>query len=88
MVVPAFLPICKKVGIRPQALLGSMCGAYATMNIVPWGGPTMRAASVAGIEAGDLYAFIGPGVIAIALMAFVIAYIVSKIEKRGAPGLL
>ena len=86
IVVPAFLPICKKVGIRPQALLGSMCGAYATMNIVPWGGPTMRAASVAGIEAGDLYAFIGPGVIAIALMAFVIAYIVSKIEKKRGAG--
>lgn len=86
IVVPAFLPICKKVGIRPQALLGAMCGAYATMNIVPWGGPTMRAASVAGIEAGDLYAFIGPGVVAIALMAFIIAYIVSKIEKKRGAG--
>lgn len=69
IVVPAFLPICKKVGIRPQALLGAVCGAYATMNIVPWGGgPTMRAASVAGIEAGDLYAFIGPGLTSLTQM--------------------
>ena len=55
IVVPAFLPICKEMGIRPKALLGAMCGAYGVMNIVPWGGPTMRAASVAGVEAGDLY---------------------------------
>ena len=42
IVVPAFLPICKEMGIRPKALLGAMCGAYGVMNIVPWGGPTMR----------------------------------------------
>lgn len=86
IVIPAFLPLCKKVGIRPQALLGAMCGGYATMNILPWGGPTMRAASVAGVEAGDLYAFIGPGVVTIAGMAFVIAYIVSRIEKKHGAG--
>lgn len=88
IVVPAFLPICKKVGIRPQALLGAMCGGYATMNILPWGGPTMRAASVAGVEAGDLYAFIGPGVVVISLMAFVIAYLVSRVEKKHGAGAL
>lgn len=88
IVIPAFLPICKRVGIRPQALMGGMCGAYATMNIVPWGGPTIRAASVAGIEASDLYAFIGPGVVAIALMAFVIAFVVSLIEKKNGAGVV
>ncbi len=36
IVVPAFLPICKRMGVRPQALLGSMCGAYGVMNLVPW----------------------------------------------------
>lgn len=82
IVIPAFLPICKKYGIRAQALLGAMMGAYATMNIVPWGGPTMRASSVAGIEAGDLYSFIMPGVVTIAVMAFVIAFVVYKIEKK------
>ncbi len=83
IVVPAFLPICKKVGIRPQALLGAMMGAYATMNIVPWGGPTIRAASVAGVETGDLYSFIMPGVVCIAIMAFVIAIVVYFIEKKS-----
>ena len=70
IVVPAFLPICKKMGIRPQALLGTMCGAYGVMNIVPWGGPTMRAASVVGIEVGDLYSFIIPGVVFVVIVSF------------------
>lgn len=86
IVVPAFLPICKEMGIRPKALLGAMCGAYGVMNIVPWGGPTMRAASVAGVEAGDLYSFIIPGVACLVLMAFVIVFVVAMIEKKNGAG--
>ena len=72
--------------IRPQALLAAMCGGYGVMNLVPWGGPTMRAASVANIEVGDLYSFMIPGVICLALIAFGIALIVSKIEKKHGAG--
>ena len=86
IVVPAFLPICKKMKIRPQALLAAMCGGYGVMNLVPWGGPTMRAASVANIEVGDLYSFMIPGVVCLALIAFGIALIVSKIEKKHGAG--
>lgn len=86
IVVPAFLPICKKIGIRPQALLAAMCGGYGVMNLVPWGGPTMRAASVANIEVGDLYSFMIPGVVCLALFAFVIVFIVSRIEKKNGAG--
>ena len=86
IVVPAFLPICKKMGIRPQALLAAMCGGYGVMNLVPWGGPTMRAASVANIEVGDLYSFMIPGVVYLALFAFVIVFIVSRIEKKNGAG--
>lgn len=86
IVVPAFLPICKKMGIRPQALLAAMCGGYGVMNLVPWGGPTMRAASVANIEVGDLYSFMIPGVVCLALFAFVIVFIVSRIEKKNGAG--
>lgn len=82
IVVPAFLPICKRMGVRPQALLGAMCGAYGVMNLVPWGGPTMRAASVVGVEAGDLYGFMIPGVVCLVIAAFCIAIVVSMIEKK------
>lgn len=82
IVVPAFLPIFKRMGLRPQALLCLMCGPYAAMNILPWGGPTMRAASVAGIETADLYSFILPGVVCVCLMAFVNMFFVTKTELR------
>lgn len=86
IVVPAFLPICKKMGIRPQALLAAMCGGYGVMNLVPWGGPTMRAASVANVEVGDLYSFMIPGVVCLVLLAFVIVFVVSTIEKKNGAG--
>lgn len=83
IVVPAFLPIFKRLGLRPQALLALICGPYAVMNILPWGGPTMRAATVAGVETGDLYAFIIPGVVVIALCSFLIAFLVYLLEKKN-----
>lgn len=82
IVVPAFLPICKKLGVRAEALLATMCGMYAVMNIVPWGGPTIRASSVAEVEVSTLYNFIFPGVVVLVIMAFVNAFIVSRIEIR------
>ena len=52
IVVPAFYRSVRKWGSGPEALLAAMCGGYGVMNLVPWGGPTMRAASVANIEVG------------------------------------
>ena len=82
IVVPAFLPIIKRLGFRKEALLAIICGPYAVMNIVPWGGPTMRAATVAEVETGDLYSFIMPGVIVLAILAFVNGFLVNLNEVR------
>lgn len=82
IVVPAFLPIIKRLGFRRQALLALMCGPYAVMNILPWGGPTMRAATVSQVEVGELYSFIIPGVIVLVVLAFVNAFFITKVEVR------
>ncbi len=82
IVVPAFLPIFKRLGMRKEALLAMMCGPYAVMNILPWGGPTMRAATVAEVETGDLYAFIIPGVLCLIACAFLNAFLITTNEKR------
>lgn len=86
IVVPAFLPVCKKMKIRPEALLGAICGMYAVMNIVPWGGPTMRVASVINIAPSDLYKFIMPSVVVLIFLAFGIAFLLSRIEIRNGAG--
>ena len=82
IVVPAFLPIFKRMGFRREGLLALMCGPYAAMNILPWGGPTMRAATVAGIETGDMYSFIIPGVVVIVILAFVNGVVINFLEVR------
>lgn len=86
IVVPAFLPICKKAGIRPEALLCTMCGTYAMNNLLPWGGPTTRAAAVLGTEPGELYIHILPSIGIILLLAIVSTFIVARIEISNGAG--
>lgn len=82
IVVPAFLPLCKKAGIRPQALLASMCGMYGVMNLVPWGGPTLRAATVIQVPANELYASLLPGLICLVIVSTGIVVVVARIEQK------
>ncbi len=82
IVVPAFLPIIKRIGFRKEALLALICGPFSVMNILPWGGPTMRAATVAGVETSALYSFIIPGVVVLAILAFVNGFLVNLNEVR------
>ena len=55
IVVPAMLPVYKKMHMRPSTLLRVAVLAMGVLNLMPWAGPTMRAASVLGIEAGQLW---------------------------------
>ena len=41
--VSAFLPIYKRIGMRPLVLTGVVALAAGVMNMIPWGGPTVRA---------------------------------------------
>lgn len=86
IVVPAFLPICKKLGIRPEALLCTMCGCYAVNNLLPWGGPTTRAAAVLEMEVGALYMSILPSIGIILALGILLTYIVSRVEIKNGAG--
>lgn len=81
--IPAFKPIMDKLGVKPVVFLGTVIGLMAAMNIIPWGGPTIRSASVAGVEVSDLYSFILPAVIVMFLLAIVNAVINSRRKREG-----
>lgn len=82
--IPAFKPIMDRLEVRAEAFLGTVIGMMATMNIIPWGGPTIRAASVAQVEVFDLYTFILPAVAVMFLISAAIAVFHSRREKaRG-----
>ena len=55
IVIPAMLPVFKKMHMRKTSLLRIAVLAMGVLNLMPWAGPTMRAASVLGIEAGELW---------------------------------
>ena len=85
--IPAFKPIMDRLDVRPTAFLGTVVGLMAAMNIIPWGGPTIRAASVAQVEVFDIYSFILPAVVFMFLLALGIAVFHARREKARGAGL-
>ncbi len=83
--IPAMLPIYKKLHMRKTTLLLICVTAMGVMNLLPWGGPTMRAASVLSIEANVLWRSLMPMQAVGIVIALATAVIWGRIEiKRGA----
>ncbi|KQC98441.1 CitMHS family transporter [Acinetobacter soli] len=82
IIIPALLPLYKKLGMSPYLMLLLMAGSMGIMNMVPWGGPLGRASAVTGIEASILWQNIIPVQIVgiIGMMAF--AAIMGLREKK------
>jgi CitMHS family citrate-Mg2+:H+ or citrate-Ca2+:H+ symporter len=51
----AMLPLYRRLGIRPLVLACVTMLAGGVMNILPWGGPTARAASALAIDVSELF---------------------------------
>nr|WP_314462033.1 citrate:proton symporter [uncultured Clostridium sp.] len=85
--IPAMLPIYKKLKMRPTTLLLICVTAMGVMNLLPWGGPTMRAASVLGIDANVLWMKILPmQAVGIAIALFT-AFFWGMVEKKRGAGI-
>lgn len=83
--IPAMLPIYKKLNMRKTTLMLICTASMGVMNIVPWGGPTMRVASVLGVEATSIWRPIIPMQVIGLITCLTLAFILGKIEvKRGA----
>jgi CitMHS family citrate-Mg2+:H+ or citrate-Ca2+:H+ symporter len=54
------LPVYKRMHMRTTTLLRIAVLSMGVLNLMPWAGPTMRAASVLGMEAGSLWQTILP----------------------------
>lgn len=53
--VPALLPIYDALGMRRTTLATIVALSAGTMNILPWGGPTIRAATALNVEVTELF---------------------------------
>lgn len=84
--IPAMLPVYKRLKMRPTTLLLICVTAMGVMNLLPWGGPTMRSASVLGIEANELWRQLLPMQVVGIVVAFATAIIWGLIEKKRGAG--
>jgi len=55
VVVPAMVPIYDQLGMRRITLASIVALSAGTMNILPWGGPTIRAATALNVSVTDLF---------------------------------
>lgn len=58
--IPALLPLYKKMNIRPQLLLLITGCGMGVMNLLPWGGPVVRAAAVLNMDVNLLWHMLIP----------------------------
>ena len=87
ILIPAMLPVYKKMHMRPTSLLQIGVLAMGVLNLMPWAGPTMRAASVLGMEAGELWGTLIPIQVFGVILALLHAVIVGLIEQKRGAGL-
>ena len=55
IVIPALLPVYDRLGLDRRVLACTAALGAGTMNIMPWGGPMLRAAAALQVEVGLLF---------------------------------
>ncbi len=58
--IPSLYPVYKKMNIDPKILLCITGACMGVMNLLPWGGPTARAATVLQMDANKLWHILIP----------------------------
>ncbi|MDG5803829.1 citrate:proton symporter [Streptomyces ossamyceticus] len=53
--VSALLPVYQRLGMNPLVLSGVVCLGAGVMNMVPWGGPTVRAMAALKLDSSEVF---------------------------------
>ena len=80
--ITAMLPLFKKLKMDNRALMLLVCVAIGVMNVCPWGGPTIRAATVLESDPNILWHRLFPVQGAMLVITFVVAFLQSGLQKR------
>ena len=85
----AMLPVYLRLKMSPVVLTCVAGLANGTMNILPWGGPTARAATALKLDVNDVFVPMIPSLIAGLVVVFVFAWLLGLQERNrlrtGAP---
>lgn len=83
--IPALYPVYKRMNIDSRILLSLTGACMGVMNLLPWGGPVARAATVLGIDANDIWIAMIPIQIAGFVTNIVVAVLLGMLAiKMGA----
>ncbi|MFE4498619.1 CitMHS family transporter [Rhodococcus sp. NPDC056743] len=82
IVTSAMLPLYLKLGVSPVVLTVVAGLANATMNIIPWGGPTVRAASALGLSPSDVFVPMVPSLVVGLIMVLGFSVHLGIMERR------
>jgi CitMHS family citrate-Mg2+:H+ or citrate-Ca2+:H+ symporter len=81
--VPAMLPIYRRVGMSPVVLTAATALAAGTMNMLPWGGPLIRASASLQVTPSSLFLPLLPAMAAGLITVFLCAFMLGRIERRA-----
>jgi CitMHS family citrate-Mg2+:H+ or citrate-Ca2+:H+ symporter len=82
VVVTAFLPVYLRLGMNPLILAVMLLLTNTVINIVPWGGPTARAASALHVDAMDVFVGLIPTMLIGLVYAFAAAWWLGQRERQ------
>lgn len=80
--IPAMLPLYERMGMSRLVLATCVALGAGVMNVLPWGGPTLRAAATAEVPANELWVPLIPAQIVGLIVALGIAFLLGMREKR------
>ena len=78
----AMLPLYQKLGMSRLMLACTIMMAGGVMNILPWGGPTARAAAALKVDAADLFVPLIPAMVAGAAWVIFVAWRFGRHERK------
>ncbi|GAA0199600.1 CitMHS family transporter [Glutamicibacter creatinolyticus] len=82
VVTAALLPVYQRLGMSPVVLTCVAGLTNGTLNVVPWGGPTARAAAALGVEATDIFVPMLPSLGVALVVVGIFAWQLGLSERR------
>ncbi|WDV56517.1 citrate:proton symporter [Streptomyces coeruleorubidus] len=80
--VSALLPVYRKLGMSPLVLSGVVCLGAGVMNMIPWGGPTVRAMAALKLESSDVFTPVLPAMGLGIAWVLVASWLIGRRERR------
>ncbi|MGW0476574.1 CitMHS family transporter [Streptomyces coeruleorubidus] len=80
--VSALLPVYRKLGMSPLVLSGVVCLGAGVMNMLPWGGPTVRAMAALKLESSDVFTPVLPAMGFGIAWVLVASWLIGRRERR------